>query len=190
MMSCVTWPVKVTSAVSSGLTFAVALRFAAQHRFCALLCCCRCRGSRTGVGVGVGGVRQILHAETPQFVWQDPLTLERDPLGSRLLWDRLQRRFRPQVSVGIQTTRQWPCSEAPGQHKTKNVQSLHYLCCNHDCGCGSNIESLSPIMHQCVTDFLLCLADIFIHVLKQLQKSSVISLAEVVGSSRPHSPGH
>lgn len=28
-------------------------------------------------------------------------------------------------------------------------------------------------MHQCVADFLLCLADIFIHVLKQLQTSSV-----------------
>lgn len=54
--------------------------------------------------------------------------------------------------------------------KIKNVQSLHYLCCSHDCSCGSNIESFSPKMHQRIADFVLCLADIFIHVLKRSQK--------------------
>lgn len=58
----------------------------------------------------------------------------------------------------------------PQANRNKNVPSLHYLCGSHDCSCGSNIESFSPKMHQRVADFVLCLADIFIHVLKQLQK--------------------
>lgn len=70
----------------------------------------------------------------------------------------------------IPPTWQWACPVSPRSTKNKNVQSLHYLCCSHESSCGSNIESFSPIMHQCVADFVLCLANIFIHVLQQLKK--------------------
>lgn len=54
---------------------AVALCLAARHRSAPVLCRCRLCGARVGVvGVGLVG-RQILHAETPQSVRQDSLTL-------------------------------------------------------------------------------------------------------------------
>lgn len=53
----------------------------------------------------------------------------------------------------------------PGRCKT-NAQSLHYLCCSHDCSCGCNVQSFSPKMHQGVIAFVLCLADVVINVLR------------------------
>lgn len=64
---------------------------------------------------------------------------------------------------------QCPSTVPPVQYKT-NVQSLHYLCCSHDCSCGCNVQSFSPKMHQCVIAFVLCLADILINVLNKEQK--------------------
>lgn len=156
------------------LTSAVALWLAAHHGFCALLCrCC-------GTGIAVGGVGlvggQILHAETPQFVWQDPLTLKKIKwyIGwliafQLVLTGALEHSMRiPNNKVAV--SRSW---KHQVNKKTKNVQSLHYLCCRHDCSCGSNIESFSPKMHQRVADFVLRLADIFIHVLKPVQNGGL-----------------
>lgn len=52
----------------------------------------------------------------------------------------------------------------------RNVQSLHYLCCSHDCSSGCNIQPFSPKMHQCVIAFVLRLANIVVNFLKQLRK--------------------
>lgn len=46
-----------------------------------MLCCCRLRSARAGVNVVTLVGRQILHAETPQSVWQDSLALGQETPG-------------------------------------------------------------------------------------------------------------
>lgn len=64
----------------------------------------------------------------------------------------------------------------------RNVQSLHYLCCSHDCSSGCNIQPFSPKMHQCVIAFVLRLANIVVNFLKQLRKKhiNIVSLIIIV----------
>lgn len=165
------------------LTSVVALWFAAHHRFRALLCrCC-------GTGIGVGGLRlvggQILHAETPQFVWQDPLTLENGTLGwvitFKLVLPELWAQDSMWIPNNVAVSRSW-------KHRVNKTTKMSRVCITFVAAMTAAVAAtLSPFLPKCtsVSQILSFVWPIYSSTSwngHKTKRKSVISLVELAES--------